>query len=108
MLSYGSPGFGESCSPHELKRSHSSQCSCQHAKWPVYRVLDTDGQVRPGAVDPSLDRELVRRMYRTMVRLQAMDSIFYNAQRQGRISFYMTNLGEVRVGSLLTLILRSN
>lgn len=28
--------------------------------------------------------------------LQAMDNIFYNAQRQGRVSFYMTNTGEVR------------
>lgn len=36
-------------------------------------------------------------MYGTMARLQAMDQIFYNAQRQGRVSFYMTSTGEVRV-----------
>lgn len=72
-------------------------------------------------MDPDLDRSTVTRMYQTMVRLQvrgnttapehyggsggltllavitqAMDNIFYNAQRQGRISFYMTNTGEVR------------
>ena len=29
-----------------------------------------------------------------MVRLNVMDTIFYEAQRQGRISFYMTNFGE--------------
>ncbi len=29
-----------------------------------------------------------------MCRVQAMDQIFYDAQRQGRISFYMTNTGE--------------
>lgn len=29
-----------------------------------------------------------------MVTLQIMDSIFYEAQRQGRISFYLTTMGE--------------
>lgn len=29
-----------------------------------------------------------------MVTLQVMDSIFYEAQRQGRISFYLTTIGE--------------
>jgi len=41
-----------------------------------------------------------------MVRLQAMDTIFYNAQRQGRISFYMTSTGEeaTHVGSAAALL----
>lgn len=29
-----------------------------------------------------------------MVTLQTMDTIFYEAQRQGRISFYVTSIGE--------------
>lgn len=29
-----------------------------------------------------------------MVTLQVMDTIFYEAQRQGRISFYVTSIGE--------------
>lgn len=29
-----------------------------------------------------------------MVTLQTMDTIFYEAQRQGRISFYLTAVGE--------------
>lgn len=29
-----------------------------------------------------------------MVTLQTMDNIFYEAQRQGRISFYVTTVGE--------------
>lgn len=29
-----------------------------------------------------------------MVTLQTMDNIFYEAQRQGRISFYVTSIGE--------------
>jgi Dehydrogenase E1 component len=34
------------------------------------------------------------RAYRQMIRLQAMDSIMMNVQRQGRISFYMPCRGE--------------
>jgi len=36
-----------------------------------------------------------------MVRLETMDDILYNAQRQGRVSFYMTNYGEeaLQIGS---------
>jgi 2-oxoisovalerate dehydrogenase E1 component alpha subunit len=33
-------------------------------------------------------------MYRTMVLLNTMDTILYESQRQGRISFYMTTFGE--------------
>lgn len=33
-------------------------------------------------------------MYSNMVTLQIMDTIFYEAQRQGRISFYATTIGE--------------
>lgn len=33
-------------------------------------------------------------MYSDMVTLQVMDTIFYEAQRQGRISFYLTSNGE--------------
>jgi 2-oxoisovalerate dehydrogenase E1 component alpha subunit len=33
-------------------------------------------------------------MYSDMVTLQMMDTVFYEAQRQGRISFYLTTLGE--------------
>ncbi len=40
-------------------------------------------------------------MYKTMIKLETMDDILYNAQRQGRVSFYMTNFGEeaIQVGS---------
>jgi 2-oxoisovalerate dehydrogenase E1 component alpha subunit len=33
-------------------------------------------------------------MYKDMLTLNAMDMILYDAQRQGRISFYMTSFGE--------------
>eukprot|EP00611_Tribonema_gayanum_P018276 TRINITY_DN3136_c0_g1_i1.p1 TRINITY_DN3136_c0_g1~~TRINITY_DN3136_c0_g1_i1.p1 ORF type:complete len:454 (-),score=123.67 TRINITY_DN3136_c0_g1_i1:661-2022(-) len=63
-------------------------------RWPVYRVIDTDGALVPGAVEPELSTELAMHMVTCMVRLRVMDHIFYNAQRQGRISFYMTSTGE--------------
>lgn len=33
-------------------------------------------------------------MYKNMVTLQVMDTLLYEAQRQGRISFYLTSNGE--------------
>ncbi|KAJ7551636.1 hypothetical protein O6H91_06G022400 [Diphasiastrum complanatum] len=33
-------------------------------------------------------------MYETMAILQTMDNLYYEAQRQGRISFYVTSIGE--------------
>lgn len=44
-------------------------------------------------------------MYKTMIQLETMDDILYNAQRQGRVSFYMTNFGEeaIQVGSAAAL-----
>ena len=39
-------------------------------------------------------KEQVIRMYTLMNRLHAFDQVFYDAQRQGRISFFMTSFGE--------------
>jgi TPP-dependent pyruvate/acetoin dehydrogenase alpha subunit len=41
-----------------------------------------------------VSKEVAVKMYSDMVTLQMMDTIFYEAQRQGRISFYLTTLGE--------------
>lgn len=48
----------------------------------MYRVLDDDGQVRADATEPDLSPEIALKIYGNMVRLEAMDDIFYNAQRQ--------------------------
>ena len=78
------------------------------AKWPVFRVLGRDGKLLPDAQDAlpkELTKEKILDMYKIMVRVQALDDIFYNAQRQGRISFYMQNAGEeaIHVGSAAAL-----
>ena len=46
-------------------------------------------------------------MYSDMVTLQMMDNIFYEAQRQGRISFYVTTAGEeaINIASAAALTL---
>lgn len=41
-----------------------------------------------------ISKEVAVKMYTDMVTLQVMDTIFYEAQRQGRISFYLTCIGE--------------
>lgn len=58
-----------------------------------YQVLDDCGQ--PVSDDSvQIDEEMAVKMYKDMVTLQIMDTIFYEAQRQGRISFYLTAIGE--------------
>ncbi|KAL6768199.1 hypothetical protein ACKKBF_B38180 [Auxenochlorella protothecoides x Auxenochlorella symbiontica] len=62
---------------------------------PCYRALDSQGAPLPGTSLPhDIDQALATRMYETMISLQAVDTIFYEAQRQGRFSFYMTSTGE--------------
>jgi 2-oxoisovalerate dehydrogenase E1 component alpha subunit len=57
--------------------------------------------------DTQNDNTLMR-AYRHMIRLREMDNILQNAQRQGRISFYMTCLGEesIHIGSAVALNLQ--
>lgn len=71
------------------------QDTTQNPKIPVFRILDVHGIPLSDAHVPNLDIELAQRMYKTMIREQTVDDIFYNAQRQGRISFYMQNTGMV-------------
>lgn len=81
---YASSKSTTSCtSTLELNRSH--------AVMPTFQVLDTLGN---SAIDCKIPTETLLKMYHTMVTLNQMDPILYEAQRQGRISFYMTNYGE--------------
>ncbi|EOY16507.1 Thiamin diphosphate-binding fold (THDP-binding) superfamily protein [Theobroma cacao] len=66
-----------------------------HKRIPCYRVLDDDGEIINMNSDlQQVSKEVAVKMYSDMVTLQIMDNIFYEAQRQGRISFYMTSAGE--------------
>lgn len=61
---------------------------------PCFRVLDETGKNATGSEEYELDMELSKKMYTCMLRLQTLDTLFYEAQRQGRFSFYMTCFGE--------------
>uniref|UniRef100_A0A7E4UZC8 2-oxoisovalerate dehydrogenase subunit alpha n=1 Tax=Panagrellus redivivus TaxID=6233 RepID=A0A7E4UZC8_PANRE len=73
--------------------------------FPIYRVTDTDGEFINPENDPKLPKETAVKMYKDMTKLNTMDKILYDSQRQGRISFYMTNFGEEanHVGSAAAL-----
>ena len=77
----------------------------KNEKFPCFRILDPHGNPIPGAVMPDIEKEDAVAMYKTMIQSMTIDDIFYNAQRQGRISFYMQNLGEegTQIGSSAAL-----
>ncbi|XP_017777376.1 PREDICTED: 2-oxoisovalerate dehydrogenase subunit alpha, mitochondrial [Nicrophorus vespilloides] len=72
---------------------------------PVYRVMDRKGNVIHSEQDPKLSEEIITKMYKDMTKLNVMDKILYESQRQGRISFYMTSYGEeaTHIGSAAAL-----
>lgn len=66
----------------------------QRAAIPIYKILNQKGDFLTEQSDDLPDDQMLVKMYRNMVLLSIMDRILYDAQRQGRISFYMTNTGE--------------
>jgi hypothetical protein len=72
---------------------------------PAFRIMNEAGEIIPGAVDPEIGRDQCLQIYSSMIRQQTMDNVFYDAQRQGRISFYMTSWGEegTHLGTALAL-----
>ena len=72
---------------------------------PIYRVMDRYGKVFDQSQEPSIEHEELQHMYKSMTMLNSMDKILYESQRQGRISFYMTNYGEeaTHIGSAAAL-----
>ena len=80
----------------------------QHREvFPCYRILDESAQVLDPSQDPNFSKETLVKMYSSMATLNAMDTILYESQRQGRISFYMTAFGEeaTHIGSAAALTL---
>lgn len=73
---------------------------------PTYRAIDQNGAV----VDSSckslgMSDEEVLKIYHSMLTISILDPIMYQAQRQGRLSFYMVSAGEegIAVGSASAL-----
>lgn len=72
---------------------------------PTYRVVDQDGNVVDQSFEPDLSEEEMVKLYKNMLTISIMDLIMFDAQRQGRLSFYMVSAGEeaISVGSASVL-----
>lgn len=79
--------------------------TAENDKWPAYRILNPTGELVEGVPEPAIDAATANHYYKMMCKIQAFDDVFYNAQRQGRVSFYMQNIGEeaIQVGSASAL-----
>ena len=71
----------------------------------MIRVLD-DVDDAVGPWDPGLDRDLLLFGLRTMMKTRIFDARMVIAQRQKKLSFYMTCLGEEAIGTAHALALR--
>jgi len=61
---------------------------------PTFQLLKQDGTLYKGASLPDISQETALRIYDNMVYIRVLDERLISAQRQGRISFYMTCIGE--------------
>lgn len=54
---------------------------------------------------PTLDKEMALACMETMIRVNEFEKVFHDAQRQGRIPFFLTSRGEeaCAVGSVAAL-----
>ena len=67
-------------------------------KFKCFRVMDEEGEIVTPGYDDKISSDLLLRMYDTMVTINEADQVYNAAQRQARISFYMTQLGEEASG----------
>lgn len=74
-------------------------------KFECFRRMNLHGDTIDPDYKPTLDDATLLKLYTYMVRINVMDNIYYDAQRQGRISFYMTCYGEeaIQVGTTAAL-----
>ncbi|XP_043278499.1 2-oxoisovalerate dehydrogenase subunit alpha, mitochondrial [Venturia canescens] len=75
---------------------------------PIYRILTPTNDAKTIANIVKVDKERLLQMYKSMVSVSVMDKILYESQRQGRISFYMTSVGEeaLQIGSAEAVTLK--
>lgn len=68
--------------------------------------MSDDGSLEdPNRAEPDVTNEQVLTWYKNMLTVNILDSIMFEAQRQGRLSFYMVSAGEegITVGSAAAL-----
>jgi pyruvate dehydrogenase E1 component alpha subunit len=59
-----------------------------------FSILADDGTIRPGTRAPEIPDEVARRLYRGMLQVRLVDDRMMKLQRQGRLGFAMSSLGE--------------
>ncbi|QDS72015.1 hypothetical protein FKW77_001973 [Venturia effusa] len=66
---------------------------------PTFRIMDAEGHIVDSSRAPiDITPEEVTKMYLDMLTVSIMDPIMLQAQRQGRLSFYMNSSGEEGIG----------
>lgn len=63
-------------------------------RMPTYRLFGVDGTQLDQDYEVPFSKGEAVKMYREMLTISIMDNILYDAQRQGRFSFYMMSAGE--------------
>jgi len=61
---------------------------------PILKILQQDGSTYEGADLPKIDQAHATKIYKTLAFHRVLDERMVASQRQGRLSFYMTALGE--------------
>ncbi|KAK5626252.1 hypothetical protein RRF57_001967 [Xylaria bambusicola] len=91
------PGAVKSAFTSDLRFTQPSD----HPALPTYRVVDQDGTIVDHSFKQDLGDDEIVQLYKTMLTISIMDVIMFDAQRQGRLSFYMVSAGEeaISVGS---------
>lgn len=67
-------------------------------KMKCFRVMDQNGEIITKGYDNLIPEAELLKMYDAMVTINEADQVYNAAQRQSRISFYMTQLGEEASG----------
>jgi 2-oxoisovalerate dehydrogenase E1 component alpha subunit len=79
--------------------SYSNSLSFTHPhalSIPTFQVVNEEGLPNSSSSEylSRINKDLLTRMYKTMIEVQEFDTLYYDLQRQGLISFYMQNCGE--------------
>lgn len=95
------PGSVTSKFSHELKFHNPHENEGMN----TYRLIGINGEQLDENYTIPFSKEESVKMYREMVTISILDMIMYDAQRQGRLSFYMVSAGEegAAVGSAAAL-----
>lgn len=82
----------------EHKFTHELDFRSSFDKIKCFRVMDEEGNIVNKHFEDQISADKLKDIFKCMVTINEADQIFNQAQRQSRISFYMTQLGEEASG----------